>query len=123
MRDERTIKLLYVLRYGVSKLKEVVIDILFAGLFLIPLALYFSPNLTDKCISTFEKAIAKSNNYLLSLPISVYLIYELSTKSNWAAQIGLAVAFFIFFTIYASALSFLFRFADTYNKRLNSDND
>jgi len=104
-------------------LKEVVIDILFVGLLLIPLALYFSPSLTDKCISTFEKAIAKSNNYLLSLPISVYLIYELSTKSNWAAQIGLAVAFFVFFTIYASAFSLLFRFAGTYNKRLNSDND
>jgi len=109
-------------RYGVSKLKEVVIDILFAGLLIVPLVLNFSPTLVDKLISTFDKSIAKSTSYLFSLPISVYLIYEMSTKSNWAAKLILFVAFVLFFTIYASALSCLFQRAGKHNKRLNSDN-
>lgn len=104
-------------------MKEVVVDVLFAGLLLIPIALYFFPFLTEKFISTFQQSVARSSSYLLSLPISVYLIYEMSTKSNLAAQIALVVAFFHFFTIYASALSYLFKFAGTNNKRLNSNND
>ncbi|KTD90249.1 hypothetical protein ATS71_06995 [Pseudoalteromonas sp. H71] len=115
-------KLLCLLRYGVSKLKEVIIDILFAGLLVVPLVLNFTPRLVKKLITTFDRSIAKSNSYLLSLPISVYLIYELSTKSNWAANLGLFVAFVFFFTIYASAIACLFQRADKHNKRLNSDN-
>lgn len=103
-------------------MKEVVIDILFAGLLIVPLVLNFSPSLVEKLISTFDKSIAKSTSYLLSLPISVYLIYEMSTKSNWAAQLSLFVAFVLFFTIYATALSCLFHRAGKHNKRLNSDN-
>ena len=114
---------LCLLRYGVSKLKDVVIDILFVGLLIIPLALNFSATITEKFISIFDKSIAKSNSYLLSLPISVYLIYEMSTKSNWAAILSTAVAFMLFFTIYASALSCLIQRAGKHNKRLNSDND
>ena len=64
-------KLLYVLSNGVSKLKEVFVDILFAGLLLIPIALYFLSFLTEKFISTFQKSVAQSNSYLLSLSISV----------------------------------------------------
>ena len=123
MRDERTIKLLCLLRYGVSKLKEIVIDILFVGLLVVPLVLHFSPSLVEKLISTFDKSSAQSTSYLLSLPISVYLIYEMSSKSNWAAKLSLLVAFVLFFTIYASALSCLFQRVGKHNKSLNSDND
>ncbi|TMP39883.1 hypothetical protein [Pseudoalteromonas rubra] len=103
-------------------MKDVVIDILFAGLLIVPLVLNFSPSLVEKLISIFDKSIAKSTSYLLSLPISVYLIYEMSTKNNWAAQLSLFVAFVLFFTIYATALSCLFHRAGKHNKHLNSDN-
>ena len=110
------------LRDGVSKLREIVIDIFFAGLLIIPLALNFSSNITEKLVSVFDKSIAKSSNFVYSFPLSVYLIYQLSTKSNWAAELGLAVAFILFFTIYASALSCLLQRAGKHSKRQNSDN-
>ena len=106
-----------------SKLKEVVMAILFSGLLVVPVFLNLSPSLVEKLISIFDKKIAKSSSNLFSLPISVYLIYEMSTKSNWAAKLILFVAFAHFFTIYASALSCLFQRAGKHNKSLNFDNE
>ena len=103
-------------------MREIVIDILFVGLLIIPLVLNFSSNITEKFVSVFDTSIAKSSNFAYSFPLSVYLIYELSTKSNWAAKLGLAVAFILFFTIYASALSCLLQRAGKHSKDINSDN-
>lgn len=104
-------------------MKDVVIDILFTGLLLIPLVLMMSPTLTEKLLSVFDQSLAKNRHYFISLPITVYLIYDMSTKSNWAAKLSLVVAFALFFTIYASALSCLLQRRDKGKKRFNADSE
>lgn len=96
-------------------MKEIVIDILFVGLLVIPVALYSSANLANRVVTYCEKSIVKSKKQLLTLPVSVYLIYELSSKENWAAQAGLVVAFFLFFIMYAAAISLLIHRVDARN--------
>ena len=92
-------------------------DILFAGLFFIPLALYFFQNISDKLLRYFEKSLAKGTSFLVGLPISVYLIYDMSTKNNWAAQLCLIFGFFLFFMFYAAACSLLLKNAREMSKR------
>lgn len=99
-------------------MKEIVIDVLFVGLLVIPVALYSSANLANRVVTYCDKSIVKSKKQLLTLPVSVYLIYELSSKENWAAQAGLVVAFFLFFMIYAAAISQLIQRAGAENKPL-----
>ncbi|AYA65819.2 hypothetical protein [Alteromonas sp. RKMC-009] len=99
-------------------MKEIVIDILFVGLLVIPVALYSSANLANRVVTYCDKSIVKSKKQLLTLPVSVYLIYELSSKENWAAQSGLVVAFFLFFMIYAAAISQLIQRAGAETKPL-----
>ena len=99
-------------------MKEIVIDVLFLGLLEIPVALYSSANLANRVVTYCDKSIVKSKKQLLTLPVSVYLIYELSSKENWAAQAGLVVAFFLFVMIYAAAISRLIQRAGAENKPL-----
>ncbi|MEQ5809331.1 hypothetical protein J3369_18150 [Alteromonas sp. NFXS44] len=94
------------------------IDVLFVGLLVIPVALYSSANLANRVVTYCEKSIVKSKKQLLTLLVSVYLICELSSKENWAAQAGLLVAFFLFFMIYAAAISQLIQRAGAENKSL-----
>jgi len=106
---------------GVFFMAEVVFDILFVGLILIPLILNFSSTVVVKLMASYNRVLAKNKNYVIFMPLAVYLIYDLSSKSNWAAQIALAVSFLLFFYIYSCAIAFLVNQASTYIKPIKQD--
>lgn len=72
---------------------EVKIDILFAGLLLIPILILAIPYLKNKLV-LLSRGKAFS---IISLPISAYLIYDISIESNVFGLIGLCVAYIVFF--------------------------
>ncbi len=82
---------------------EVKIDILFAGLLLIPVLIIAIPYIKNKLV-TLSQGKAFS---ILSLPISAYLIYDISIESNVFGLIGLCVAYIVFFSTYAASISLL----------------
>ncbi|PWS55725.1 hypothetical protein [Pseudoalteromonas sp. meg-B1] len=82
---------------------EVKIDILFAGLLLIPILILAVPFIKNKLVSLSRgKAFS-----IISLPISAYLIYDISIESNVFGLIGLCVAYIVFFSTYAASISLL----------------
>jgi len=86
---------------------SLVIDIFFFGLALIPLILNFSSLAVDVLIKSYCKTISKNKNYIVVVPIAIYLIYEMSLKTNLAAQIGLITGLVLFFYIYSCGIAFL----------------
>lgn len=82
---------------------EVKIDILFAGLLLIPVLILAIPYIKNKLVSLSS---GKSFS-IISLPISTYLIYDISIESNIFGLIGLCVAYIVFFSTYATSISLL----------------
>jgi hypothetical protein len=82
---------------------EVKIDILFAGLLLIPLLILAVPYIKNKLVS-----LSQDKGFLIiSLPISAYLIYDISIESNVFGLIGLLAAYIVFFSTYAASISLL----------------
>jgi hypothetical protein len=82
---------------------EVKIDILFAGLFLIPVLILTIPYLKNKLVTLSQGKVFS----ILSLPISAYLIYDISIESNVFGLIGLCAGYFVFFSTYAASISLL----------------
>jgi hypothetical protein len=82
---------------------EVKIDILFTGLLLIPVMIFAVPYIKNKLVSLSQ---GKSFS-IISLPISVYLIYDISIESNVFGLIGLCAAYIVFFSTYAASISLL----------------
>ena len=99
-------------------MNEVVIDIVFVGLFIIPVLVNTFSTISELLISSYSKTLSKNKNknYLLSFPASIFIIYDLLTKSNWAATIGLTVAISFFFYTYACAIAFLVKASVTTEK-------
>ena len=97
-------------------MNEVVIDIVFVGLFIIPMLVNTFSTISELLISSYSKTLSKNKNYLLSFPASIFIIYDLLTKSNWAATIGLTVAISFFFYTYACAIAFLVKASVTTEK-------
>jgi len=81
---------------------EIKIDIFFAGLLLIPVLVQAIPFFKNKLVKLSQ---GKSFS-VLSLPISAYLIYDISIE-NLFGLIGFSVAYFVFFLTYAAAISLL----------------
>jgi hypothetical protein len=82
---------------------EVKIDILFAGLLLIPIFIMAFPYIKNKLVTLSQDKPFS----ILSLPISAYLIYDISIESNVFGLIGLCVAYVVFFSTYAASISLL----------------
>ncbi|MCK8123059.1 MULTISPECIES: hypothetical protein [Pseudoalteromonas] len=82
---------------------EVKIDILFAGLLLIPVLILAIPYIKNKLV-ILSRGKAFS---IISLPISAYLIYDISIESNVFGLVGLCVAYIAFFSTYAASISLL----------------
>lgn len=82
---------------------EVKMDILFAGLLLIPVLVLAVPYIKNKLIAFAEtKAIS-----VVSLPISAFLIYDISIESNFFGLFGLSAGYIVFFFTYAVSVSLL----------------
>lgn len=82
---------------------EVKVDILFAGLLLIPVLILAVPYIKNKLV-TLSKGKAFS---IISIPISAYLIYDIPADSNVFGLIGLCAAYFVLFSTYAASISLL----------------
>ncbi|MBH0067087.1 hypothetical protein [Pseudoalteromonas sp. NZS100] len=82
---------------------EVKTDIFFAGLLLIPILILAIPYIKNKLVT-----LSKTKYFsIISLPISAYLIYDISIESNVFGLIGLCVAYIVFFSTYAASISLL----------------
>ena len=82
---------------------EIKIDILFAGLLLIPILILTVPFIRNKLVLLSQgKAFS-----IISLPISAFLIYDISIESNLFGLIGLSVSYIVFFSTYAASISLL----------------
>ena len=73
---------------------EIKIDILFAGLLLIPIIVLAAPYIKNRLVELSQGRAFT----VFSLPISAYLIYDISPDSNVFGLIGLSVAYFVFFS-------------------------
>jgi len=82
---------------------EIKIDILFAGLLLIPIIVLAAPYIKNRLVELSQGRAFT----VFSLPISAYLIYDISPDSNVFGLIGLSVAYFVFFSTYAAAIALL----------------
>lgn len=82
---------------------DIKIDILFAGLLLIPVVILAVPYVQKK----LSEYVRNKPISVLPLPIAVYLIYDISIVSNIFGMIGLFVGFCIFFFTYAASVSLL----------------
>ena len=78
-------------------------DILFTGLLLIPIVITAVPFIQNKLISHVQNLPSS----IYPLPISVYLIYEISAENNIFGMFGLFVGYSLFFFIYAVSVSLL----------------
>ena len=76
---------------------------MFAGLLLIPIVVSAVPYIQNKLVSYTKNM--QSTAY--ALPISVYLIYNISAESNIAGIFGLCIGYSLFFFTYALAISLL----------------
>ena len=78
-------------------------DILFAGLVFIPAVILFVPLIKSR----FAAFANRSKDAVASLPISAFLIYQLSFDEGLIPQIGLGLAYLLFFITYGLAVALL----------------
>ena len=82
---------------------EIKVDILFVGLLLIPVLILASPYIKNRLVE-----LSKSKAFsVISLPISAFLIYDISIESNIFGLVGLSVSYFVFFSTYAASIALL----------------
>lgn len=78
-------------------------DILIAGLVFIPAVILFAPIIKNR-LAAFAK---RSKDAVASLPISAFLIYQLTSDEGLIPQIGLGLAYLLFFITYGLAVALL----------------
>tara|TARA_Y100001968_G_scaffold322586_1_gene358918 strand:+ start:568 stop:867 length:300 start_codon:yes stop_codon:yes gene_type:complete len=78
-------------------------DILFAGLLLIPIVVSAVPYIQNNLVSYTKNM----HSTAYALPISVYMIYNISVESNIAGIFCLFIGYSLFFFTYAVAISLL----------------
>jgi len=82
---------------------DIKVDILFAGLLIIPVVILGIPYVQKK----LNDYVRNKPISVLPLPIAVYLVYDISMESNIFGMIGLFVGFCVFFFTYAASVSLL----------------
>ena len=82
---------------------DIKVDILFAGLLIIPVVILGIPYVQKK----LNDYVRNKPISVLPLPIAVYLVYDISMESNIFGKIGLFVGFCVFFFTYAASVSLL----------------